>query len=946
MKPPAEHAASRLADVRRPTRDGRRVKPGWAFAIVLVVGTALVLLGPGARGQQILQYGFEAHGPVWKPGSTDTASKVLVHELTEETRHGGQRCEHIKLQVEKGSWINYTFDLPRAPVTDELNVSLYLKSNRPGIQLLCRIVLPREKDEKNLGQPMTVMVRCEPYQGTRWKLVSLNQPPKKLREQQQLLTHQYGRDINTVGAYIDQLVLNLYDGPGLTEVWIDDLEVGPVVEARTITAPTALPTPTPAISRGGEVPRIDSHNRLWVNNKLFLMRGIRHTGTPLLTLREAGFNTVWLDETTPGALIDDAANLGFWLVPEIHIPPAFVSAGPNQLAANETFVQKVSEFASRDAVLAWGIGSNLEAENLLPISRFARTFQEVDQQQPVIADVWDGYRGYSINLPRIMLGTHRWPLMTSMELPAYCAWLMMRRNLSRQNYSWTWIQTHLPEWFTRLAYETEGQGGFTEPVGPQPEQIRLLTYIALGAGCRGLAFWSDRFLADSHQGKDRLLAMALLNQELKLLERVLVQSTQAPDWIETGNPDVRAALFRTQEGILVVPIWMGKGAQFVPGQGASAELELTVPGVPVTATAWEVSPGRIQSYPIQRVPGGTLVKLHNFSMTSAVLFTSDLSPTGLVVRLQDTQRREGPRAAQWLLEQGQEELAKVEKVQAALEQQGHSVPDGKALLDKARKALARSMQHRRDRKHTEAYNEAEVALRSLRTLMHAHWERAVRDLDTPVASPYAVSFYTLPKHWQMLDELRHLKSQPSILPDGDFEAPPETKLKTWFLEEAPSLDPVKVEVRRVTLDPHHGKQCLMMKITPSDLRNVPAVLERTYVMLHSSSVKLKPGSLVRICGWVRIPGGIAGSADGVQIYDSIGGEPLSVRLIEATDWKRFSLYRRAPASGEVSVTLAMSGMGVAYFDDIHIDPLVPAGPGDIPPPANRARQARAARPGR
>ena len=37
----------------------------------------------------------------------------------------------------------------------------------------------------------------------------------------------------------------------------------------------------------------------------------------------------------------------------------------------------------------------------------------------------------------------------------------------------------------------------TEPIGPQPEQIRLLTYLGLAAGCRGLAFSSDRFLEDN-----------------------------------------------------------------------------------------------------------------------------------------------------------------------------------------------------------------------------------------------------------------------------------------------------------------------------------------------------------------------------------------------------------------------------------------------------------------
>src|SRR6185369_17235150 len=105
------------------------------------------------------------------------------HQLTDETAHGGQRCEHIRLQVEKGSFIHYTLDLPRAPITDELNLTLWLKSNRPGVQLYCRIVLPREPDPKNLGQKMTTLVKCEPYLNSRWKQVYLPQPTKRLREQ-------------------------------------------------------------------------------------------------------------------------------------------------------------------------------------------------------------------------------------------------------------------------------------------------------------------------------------------------------------------------------------------------------------------------------------------------------------------------------------------------------------------------------------------------------------------------------------------------------------------------------------------------------------------------------------------------------------------------------------------------------------------------------------------
>jgi hypothetical protein len=909
----------------------------WALAVLLAAGAALVLLGPHAvNAQQILQYGFEARGPVWKPGSTDAAgSEVLQHELTDEHAHSGQRSEHIRIKVGKGSYLYYTYPIPRAPVTEDLKVGLYLQSNRPGIQLLCRIVLPREKDPKNPTQPLTITVRCEPYQYTRWKLITLKQPVKRLREQQQLLAHQENRDIVTTGAYIDQLILNLYDGPGLTDVWIDDLEVGPVLDSQPTTQVEPTQPALPASRQAAEV--VLRGNQLVVSGKPFLLRAIRHTGTPLKILREAGFNTIFLDETTPAAMIEDAVASGFWIVPSLRPPAGLalspVSVSPGQgtgqvsipLNGGDQFAEKVSRFASRDAVLAWDLGSNLEAESFTEVMRFARAFRAADQQQPVMADVWDGYRGYSRSLEQVMLGTHRWPLMTSMELGTYREWLVQRRRLSMDNYSWTWIQTHMPDWFANLVYEGGGKNGFSEPVGPQPEQIRLLAYLALAAGYRGLAFWSDRYLADSHQGRDRLLSMALLNQELQMLERVLVQATRPPEWIDTSNGEAKAAVFRTREGVLVLPIWVGKNSQFVPGQGASAELSITVPGVPITATAWEISPGRMQSYPIKRELGGTTVKLHNFSLTSAVLFTSDLSPTGLIVRLQDQQRRVGRLAAQWLHDQAKEELAKVEKVQADLERLGHSLPDASALLEKARKSLDRCVQHRRNGEHTEAYSQAEVALRSLRVLMRAHWDKAVRDLDTPVSSPYAVSFFTLPRHWQLLDQLHRLKATPTILRDGGFETDPKAVQAGWIVRESPSLDAVKVTVRRVVGTAHSGKQSLLMQVAPRDPKHVPVVLERTFVSLQSPEVRLPPGTLVRVSAWINIPGPIRGATDGVEFYDSACGEPLAVRLTEPTKWKRYSLFRRVPASGTMNVTMAMSGLGTVYFDDIRIEPLTPGG---------------------
>jgi hypothetical protein len=81
---------------------------------------------------------------------------------------------------------------------------------------------------------------------------------------------------------------------------------------------------------------------------------------------------------------------------------------------------------------------------------------------------------------------------------------------------------------------------------------------------------------------------------------------------------------------------------------------------------------------------------------------------------------------------------------------------------------------------------------------------------------------------------------------------------------------------------------------------------------------------VRISAWVRITQPIAASVDGALFYDSAGGEPLAVRLTEPTNgWKKYTLYRRVPATGTISVTLALTGLGTVYFDDVKIEPLSP-----------------------
>jgi hypothetical protein len=444
---------------------------------------------------------------------------------------------------------------------------------------------------------------------------------------------------------------------------------------------------------------------------------------------------------------------------------------------------------------------------------------------------------------------------------------------------------------------------------------------------------------------------------MDMIESMLVTVEDPPQWVDTSVRDVKAAVLRCNQGVLVIPIWQGRFSQFVPGQAAVSRLTLVVPQVPKTTQAWEISPGEVRGLKTERVDKGLRVTLPEFGLTSMVVFTSD---TNLMGRFQDQARSKRQQAAQWSYDMAYYELEKAVKIQTQLEQLGASVPDANALLEDSRKRLQKSKELWDAKNFSEAYHEAQRAIRPVRILMRAQWEKAVRGLDTPVASQYAVSFYTLPKHWPLMDQVRKATVSPNQLRGGDFELVPERVQESWRLDR-PSLDDVEMIAERVTElkvprveakdpkaeakdakkdgkdtkkptpavaqkapeTPVEGRQCLMMQIKPHAGKAAPLALERSLLALTSPNVKLPPGTLVQISGWVNIPVAITASPDGALMYDSAGGEPLAIRLTEPMQWKKFTVYRRVPASGTINVTLAMTGVGTVYFDDIRIEPLVP-----------------------
>src|SRR5262249_44694598 len=158
--------------------------------------------------------------------------------LTDEIARRPPTAEHIRLSIQPPYHtepaVNYYYPTPRAPVTDELSVTVWVRATRPGVQLRARLVLPRERHPDRVDEPLTTLVPGDTLTlFNRWQPLKINQPGKLLRQQQQVMRAMFNRDLDFTGAYIDRLILNLYPGqPGQIDVYIDDLEIGPVENDR------------------------------------------------------------------------------------------------------------------------------------------------------------------------------------------------------------------------------------------------------------------------------------------------------------------------------------------------------------------------------------------------------------------------------------------------------------------------------------------------------------------------------------------------------------------------------------------------------------------------------------------------------------------------------------------------------------------------------------------
>ena len=938
-----------------------------ARVATLCVAAIVALGGGGGSGvacAEMHTVGFDDGRTTWRATFDRTAVGTTTHRRQSESLHSGAGAEQWQSRVVRaGTEARFVHALPPARVIDDLTLTLWLRATQPGARLHLRLVFP-DRTNPATGDPLTVELRGDAYTTPgRWQRLTCAATDKRIRDELQRLRFRLDQsDLMPDGLYADQAVITTALAGGAVELLFDDLEYGPIVSPEH---PSAIK------SVALEVPRPDAPaefrlNRLSVEGRPFfpiIAPFYKAQGETVAGFAAAGPNVAWIEFWHDEELLGALRAAGLWATVA---PPRATDEQGGVLGARQAGLPAFG--AATRAILFWNLGARIPPSQLDELAGWLDQIRSADDlfNRPAAADVTGGERPFSRHLA--MLSTARHITHTAISFDAYRDWLISRRQAAYPGtFFWTWIQTE-PNADAVAHRAATGQA----PLVMEPEQMRLQVYAALSAGCRAVGFWKWAPFETAGPGAlERRLILAQLSMELELLGPLLATGTVSgrpiPFTVNVSKPGsdgrriggnvavdltgrrtltgsfaaserpegtLDATVIKTDRGILLLPIWFGDGAQFCPGPMAANDVEIVVPGIDETASAWEISTTGIRSLRAPRVAGGKRITLKKLDQTAAIFFTAEPSAIDALLPVIE---QLAPHSAAVSVSLAKAKRDRVLPIYQELVSLGHGQPDGPGhirgteyLIQRADAALAR-------RDFAGAKEAADDAMQMLRSLQRAHWEAAVRNVSSPMSSPHSVCFSTLPEHYRLISRfgrsIMESADATNLLPGGRFENI-EEMLNAGWEHIATDNGPLRGAADLAPNLPREGAYALRLYARMPANTAAPLVVDRSPVTVLSPSMPVRAGQVLHISGWVMVPRPMALHDDGAMLSDNLLGSSGGLHWTQTSGWERFQLLREVPADGDYVLTLTLHNAGEVQFDDLRVVPHDPRTPvAEVPPPA-------------
>ncbi len=879
---------------------------------------SLILIATAPSSAQI-EIGFEQGSPSWQLRETDCAipTSAWTQRRTTDEKRSGQTSEQFRFQTGHGTKIMVAQTIEPSYLIPELQPELWIKSNRPGVRMLARIVIPKSKAPDGKG-PVKIMIEGAKYTNAgNWQRLSFGTGQDSLEQllQKQLwaLRTKFGSAVDPEGAFIDLIVLNLYTGPGACDVWVDDLRVLGSVSATENGTSELIAEPNTSDSdlrlvgmqetdmQSDSLVRFDG-NIMELGGQPFFARAIQYNGEPFEWLKQIGFNVIELRSAATFEQLQAAQLLELWLV----CPPP-TSAGLTPIGL---------EF---DRVLAWSVGRNLTGRDFDNVQQLVKEIRHSDPRKgrPIIADVrsnWIDY-GQTVNI----LATNVDPIGGGFRLNQYGQWLAQRQQLAGKTVPiWAAIPTELP---AEVIAQIAALSDRVPPTPLEPQQLESAFYEALAGGARGLRFLSRSRL-------DATDPVTLLRaQTLKWLN---VRISQCEAWgaggavagaLPLADQSLKVTALQTERARLLLIQRPTQFEQWSAGDVPISKISFVDVGASATDRAyWLASSGMIP-LPISTIHGGAQIEIEHCPPLAVVVVTD--SPV-VINRLANSYRSpDGQTFSQLRIDIVRNWLAIVQLIDRQMGQFERSANLASGAINEAITFLQRADAMIAGSNAITADEYVDQAEQRLSLARKQFLTEARTPFQSAAASALLVHPLLVPNHWQLAAQLGQANWLPNALAGGDFENL-QHMIDNGWVNRRTEEDDFETRVELTPSAAIGGKFGLSLSATSS--RPNLEIVESSPVWITSGNIPVKSGQLVRIHGWAKVVAPIQGSLEGLTIIDSLGGASLAERITQSGQWQEFSLYRGAPADGNLNITFALTGLGTAQVDEVTVriaDPTQP-----------------------
>jgi hypothetical protein len=854
---------------------------------------------------------FEAGPPRWLLWRDDASARVLQSQRITLLPHSGLASELVEFRTGfQGTYVHLVYPLrERLAVIDELRCSLWLRAAASGMRVALRVVFPRTAHPATQSPLTTLLMGTASLGGGQWSMVEVRNPVALLEAQRRVLRAQYGPATDLREAYVDAIVLDVYNGPGDTKLQIDDLAIDGMIDVTlSVNEEATERQRATSVERSEEEVALEIAERAR-DLRASVPRWLQYRGESLDWLATLGFNGIVVDDSPTRELLDEAQRLQL----------AVIAPPPSILPPME-------DWESWQTVQGWSLGWALDHTHLVEardttirLNRLPATLR-----RPTLAEAMESHGPFArlVDLLAIPL-----PLPTTIRNHDQ-AEQMLRSQISisqGRSLPLTSITIEQLEQWHRQREQLAREIGSNALIldGYDLGQARLQLLRGVGHGARG---WYFRSLSplDGTERVQLLRADSLkaLNAELQLI---------AP-WIQGGEPATRIAVDPTT-GYLAYHIPMPRSqlillmahgeadAQVVPSTNLPL-LPLNLPRSQQTTQAYRISRGTLESLPMQPSTEGWSLSIPNPSTVELVVVTED---PRAIAYLQTRLAELAPTVAESRLAIAEQSLQLAQMTMVA-----EQIPERDPVWEEvnlARSSLRGAQQFlgRGDLLRCLANADAATAAADRLTLLS--WERARTQFPSINSSPWLASRLSLPLHWELDRLLRERTWEPLALPQGDL-SDMQTMIAAGWTFDRRLEDRVESQAQLISRSGPEGSSALQLSATTKDRSLLPGGYAGASLRIGSPILPVPLGAMIHIQGLVRVLQDGQQPQSGLLVYDDFGGPALG-QLIDASGgdpntWQRIDLYRLATQADGDRLYLELRGQVQVMVAELTAEFLMPS----------------------